>query len=671
MIFSRSRLVLGLVAALVIVPTVMTAYADLSRESSLIERLGKQAAAPSIANKIASQDEIIEASRTIDQFIEAAYTEHKVQPNPPANDQIFMRRAYLDIIGRIPSFDETMDFLNSRDINKRAKLIDKLLDSAGHVSNDFNYWADVLRIKSDMYGGGQAYVDYVKDAIRTNMPYDKFVYSLVTAKGYTWEDGAAGYYLRDDGMPLDHLANDLQVFLGTSLVCAQCHDHPFDKWTQYEFYEMAAFTYGVNTRTEAPNVKQAKMMIKGDEPLMQTLDNIVRPLSYGVSVSNRNITLPSNYKYDDAKPNQVVKPFALFGDSPDLSKTDDVREAYAKWMTAKDNPRFAMVIANRMWKKVMGIGLANPIDAMTDDTKPSNPELLAYLTYKMKEFNFDLKQFERMLYNTRTYQRMVTVEDLPEEATYYFPGPLLHRMSAEQIWDSLMTLAIPDPDHRYGESTGRYDRGEQLAGLTPQQLIDIAKPRVEYDMKRREISKKIDEAKTAKNDALVKQLEKERRELKEPSMMIPMASMSGMSDKDKYKDRPKVDDSRWKDYNDGFKRASELRQPENYNHLLRQFGQADRELMSNACYEGNIIQVLAMFNGPITKWVMAPNSMLSQTLDKANNPADKLNVIFLSLLNRPPTPYERQVTGQMLGSQPDWDRVVWAVLNTREFSFVQ
>ena len=186
------------------------------------------------------------AAAKVDALVEKLYAPNEVKPNPITDDETFVRRAYLDIAGRIPTADEAREFLSSMGPTKRADLIDGLLDSDGYVSHQFNYWADILRITSRMNGqdpaNGAAYARWVKDAIRDNMPYDKFVNELVTAQGMIDDNGAVGFYLRDRGMPLDHLATTVQVFLGTQMVCAQCHDHPFDEWTQMNYYELAAFS---------------------------------------------------------------------------------------------------------------------------------------------------------------------------------------------------------------------------------------------------------------------------------------------------------------------------------------------------------------------------------------------------------------------------------------------
>jgi len=183
-------------------------------------------------------------SEKIDALIEEGYKTHKITPNGPTTDEAFVRRIYLDIIGRIPSMEEAKAFLDSAEAGKRAKLIDQLLDSEGYVSNWYNWWADILRMETGLRGdAGQAYAAWVKDSLRNNKPYDQFVRDLITADGYVWDNGAVGYYLRDAGMPLDNMSNTTQIFLGTRLACAQCHNHPFDKWTQKDYYEMAAFTF--------------------------------------------------------------------------------------------------------------------------------------------------------------------------------------------------------------------------------------------------------------------------------------------------------------------------------------------------------------------------------------------------------------------------------------------
>ncbi|WP_265595175.1 DUF1549 domain-containing protein [Verrucomicrobium sp. BvORR106] len=169
--------------------------------------------------------------------------------NPPLTDEQFVRRVYLDIAGRIPNHEETTQFLGAGGADRRMRLIDRLLESEGHVSHMYNYFAEMLRIVDGFgyYMRGLAYIEWVKEQVRTNRPWDQMVNDMITAEGKVWNNGAAGYLLRDSSMQLDNLANTLQVFLGTDVSCAQCHDHPFADWTQRQFYEMAAFFGATST----------------------------------------------------------------------------------------------------------------------------------------------------------------------------------------------------------------------------------------------------------------------------------------------------------------------------------------------------------------------------------------------------------------------------------------
>ena len=168
----------------------------------------------------------------------------KQRPTRDTDDYTFMRRAYLKIIGRIPNKAEIDEFKNEMRGNK-LKLINKLLDSEGYISHQLNYYSDILRIQNKLndtnINSGFRYREFVRNEIRNNTPFDVFVQKLIASEGAYYEPGneGIGFYLRDRGMPLDNLANTVQVFLGTRLECAMCHNHPFDKWTQKQFYEMA------------------------------------------------------------------------------------------------------------------------------------------------------------------------------------------------------------------------------------------------------------------------------------------------------------------------------------------------------------------------------------------------------------------------------------------------
>jgi len=224
-----------------------------------------QPATAAPVDQVIPQRVIAEHAQKIDELIRDRYRANHVRPNPPVAHDVFLRRTYLSIVGRIPTYDEARDFLDSRDRNKRITLINELLDSKGYEQHQFIYFADMLRLQSYLrYAPGIPYVKWVKQQLAANRPYDEIVYDLLTSEGYMWENGAAGYYQRDLAMPLDNMSNTARIFLGTRMECAQCHDHPFDVWTQLEYHEMAAFSYGTHTSTlpgTNPNIEEFRRLV--------------------------------------------------------------------------------------------------------------------------------------------------------------------------------------------------------------------------------------------------------------------------------------------------------------------------------------------------------------------------------------------------------------------------
>ena len=467
-----------------------------------------------------------EAAARIDAILAADWQKSGLKPNPQANDSAWVRRLYLDVIGRIPTVRELESFVADKAPNKREALIDQLLASEAYAQHFFNYWADVLRLTSNGNQTGpitgSAYAGFIKESLRDNKPYDQLVRELVASQGKAWSNGAIGYYMRDRGMPLDNMANTVRIFLGTRIECAQCHNHPFDKWSQMQFFKMAAFTYGVETqdsygdsvvqvrellrereknaaaaipepkrpkRPESPRIK-GKMSAEEKEKaradynramqayaaqekaynvsmktyrskveeardkyrkemrgLNEPMNDIRDTMRYtSVSTRERNLTLPHDYQYSDAKPRSAVSAGTMMGHECVTQPGETPLQAYARWMTSKDNPRFTTVIVNRLWKRAFGLALIEPLDELMDSTQPMIPELQKQLETLIKDLNYDMKAFLRTLYLTRAYQGEVTREEVPPGVVYHFTGPVLRRMSAEQMWDSFVTLVNPNPD---------------------------------------------------------------------------------------------------------------------------------------------------------------------------------------------------------------------------------
>lgn len=404
-----------------------------------------------------------EQSRQIDALLAQDWEQHKLTANPPASDETFVRRIYLDVIGRIPTLQETRTFLDSADKNKRTKLIDQLLASEGHAQHMFHFWADILRVQTRPNGGqgdmtSKPYLEHVKRRVRENQPYDVFVRELLTAQGKVWDNPAIGYYMRDIGMPLDNLAATTRIFLGTRIECAQCHNHPFDKWTQMQFYQMAAFTYpletnftGIGMDGMAPMKRAAEKdpaqaaYVRWTGSVFENLGDFVR-YSKVAALPKRLLKLPHDYQYTDAKPHDVIAPVTMLGKTVKCEPTGATVKAFAEWVATPENPRFTTVIANRLWKKVFGVGLIEPADEIMDSTVAMNPALMKHLEQLMVALRYDMREFQRVLYNTQAYQNEVTRAELVAGEVYHFTGPVLRRMTAEQIYDSFVTLIHPTPD---------------------------------------------------------------------------------------------------------------------------------------------------------------------------------------------------------------------------------
>jgi hypothetical protein len=580
------------------------------------------------------------AAAEIDRFLAAAWQEHGVTASPPLDDAQFLRRTYLDLGGRIPSYDEARRFLASKTKTKRADLIDDLLASPDYVSHFYNYWADILRLleRPQRTLVFEPYLWYVKHSIATNKPYDTWVHEMLTADGRLWENPAVGFQLRDAGMPLPYVDNTVRILLGTQIGCAQCHDHPFDDWTQHQFYELAAFLSGTQMQAKPTGrVNKDGRPIPGGAArklLMEAKQHLDRPVPFvqfvranttDVSFRERPLKLPHDYQYEDAEPLSVVSPQVLWGEVPSAARGADHREQFAAWLTAHDNRQFARTIANRMWKKVMGVGLVEPVDDFQPGNPPSHPELLEHLTDEMLRHEFDLREFVRILVSTDTYQRRAVAYDPASGTPFRFTGPVLRRMTAEQLWDSILTLVARNP----------------WAAQRPT-AADVAE------------AASIDVEKTT-FAAAYDQFEAFLAEYAPPRRMRQLQQTVG------YRGQLLV-------------RASEMPAPLPLGHFLRQFGQSDREAIEGSRTVATVPQILTMFNGPITHSMLERGSVIYDNVVE-HTPQEAIDVIFLSVLSHPPSAEDRRLAREevMTADTPaaGLGNLIWALLNTREFIFIQ
>ena len=655
-------------------------------------RFDHRGAAPPGEGMASWPKDIRQWSGEVQKRVDLAHAARGTKLNPMVNDEVFLRRVYLDVVGRIPSLTESTRFLESNDQDKRAKLIHGLLDSEGYVSHMFNWKADLLRLNTRGLSPGQPgklYDDWVRETIRSRMPYDEFVRKLVSASGQLWENGAVGFYLRDLGMPLDHMSNMSRIFLGTRMECAQCHDHPLEPITQKDFYQMAAFTFGVsnlgnpggysleNVR-QYPDIKAKLAAMPKDEALEQSISGTIAPLKRLTQDTDKKLSFPETYGYDPSLRGKPVEPRTLFGEEA-IVTDGNRRKAFAEWMTSPRNPRFARNIANRLWKKVMGLGLIEPVDSLSALPNPVHAELMDFLTQMMIRLGFDERAFLEVLLNTRLYQSEAVRETPEPGVPFALRGPQLRRLSAEQVWDSHLVLLVADLDERKsgfrlgGVLDPVYLR--KISSMNADEIIAQARISQAEHKRKREVSLRRAEqqkeraAAIARGDtAEVKRLAalhaKENREFASSNPGTTMVEPDGEA-------TVRESDPRWKSLPPNLIRASETPLPLPLGHFLRQFGQSDRREIDAFNRDPNTTHSLALMNGDLTNRALAEGSLVRRQLgaSKAQG-AMHTQLIYRAILVRSATPRELSTIRDITKDSPTPEQdILWALLNSPEFLF--
>ncbi|MBL8207544.1 MAG: DUF1553 domain-containing protein [Blastocatellia bacterium] len=329
-----------------------------------------------------------------------------IAPSGQANDNEFIRRAYLDAAGILPTAQEVNDFLNDSSPDKRSKLINALLDREEYVDYWANKWDDLLLVSTLKINNNAmwSFHNWIRRSIQTNKPWDKFVREIITASGNTLDNGAANYFVIHKE-PTDLNENLSQAFLGMSITCARCHNHPLEKWTQKQYFEMANLFGRV------------------------ALKNGVRAGDVSVYTSpTGEVVLP--------RLNKPLPPRPLDGEAISF-EGQDRREHLANWLTAPTNPYFARSVVNRLWKNFMGRGLVEAVDDMRATNPPSNEELLAALTKDFIEHKFDTKQLIRTIMNSAAYQRASDANATNAKDEKYYSKYIIKRLPAEVMLDAL------------------------------------------------------------------------------------------------------------------------------------------------------------------------------------------------------------------------------------------
>ena len=345
----------------------------------------------------------------------------QLTPSEPANDATFLRRVYIDIIGRVPTLEETESYLADTQSDKRRLLIDRLLERPEYAEHWANKWADLLRTNPYRVGIKTTlnYDAWIRDAFRKNKPHDEFVRELVSAQGSTFKNGAVTMF-RDRRSPDELTTIVSQLFLGIRLECAKCHHHPFEVWGQDDFYSFAAYF--------------AKVGRKGTG------------LSPPISGSEEFVYVSTKGDVKHPLTNEVMEPRPLFGTAPPIVDGADPRKSLVTWMTSPENEFFAKVQANRIWADLMGRGIVEPVDDLRATNPPTNGPLLDELARDFVAHKFDNKHLIRRIANSYAYE----LSSIPNETnaidTMNYSRYYRRRLRAEVLLDSVIQITGQSED---------------------------------------------------------------------------------------------------------------------------------------------------------------------------------------------------------------------------------
>ena len=360
----------------------------------------------------------------IDELVDAKLQKVKVVASPLCDDSEFVRRVHIDLTGLPPTASEVRAFLaDARPTRaKRDELIDHLIGSEAFVEYWTNKWADLLQVNRKFLGdaGAAGLRKWIKDAVAANMPYDQFAAAVLTASGSNMSNPPASYFkvLRT---PDEVMENTTQLFLAVRFNCNKCHDHPFEKWTQDQYYQLAAYFARVG-RTEDPKFKGQKIggtEVEGAKPLAEVIADVA-----GGEVKHDRTGQVSPPKFPFTHPGAPAA---------DLPR----RVQAARWITSKDNPYFAKSYVNRLWSYLTGVGIIEPVDDIRAGNPPTNPALLDRLTAEFVGSGFDTRKLIATVCKSRTYQLSITTNSYNKDDDINYSHAVPRRLPAEVLFDSI------------------------------------------------------------------------------------------------------------------------------------------------------------------------------------------------------------------------------------------
>lgn len=369
----------------------------------------------------------------IDELVAAKWNRMKIQPSELCTDLEFIRRVYLDLTGLPPSAEEVEKFVAdpTESRKKRDALADRLIGSPEYVDFWANKWADLLQCNSKFLGseGAQLFRDWIRQQVEENTPYNKFAREILTASGSNRENPAASYW-KIVRTPTEAMENTTHLFLATRFNCNKCHDHPFERWTQDQYYHLAAYFAQVSLK-EDPKSEGKK--IGGTDV------ESAKPLYEMVSDANEG-----DVKHD--RTGKISPPEFPYEAKCAMTEKEPRREKLADWITTPDNRYFALSYANRLWGYLTGAGIIEPLDDIRAGNPPRNPALLEYLTKEFVSSGFDARHLVRMICKSRTYQLSIRPNKWNEDDKLNYSHAIARRLPAETLFDAVFRVTGSTPN---------------------------------------------------------------------------------------------------------------------------------------------------------------------------------------------------------------------------------
>lgn len=371
---------------------------------------------PSLGHAVALDEwERQNASSFVDKLLAAQWRRLNIAPSPFTTDADFLRRASLDICGTLPTPAEVEAYVGDERTDKRARLVDRLLERPEYASYFALKWADILRNRGRGYGtskqraGSALFAGWIRDSVAANLPYDQFAAAILTATGSQETNPPAVWY-RSVRTTQDYVESVAQGFLGVRIQCAQCHHHPAERWGQEDYYGLAAVFARIGRKGGFADAEVP---------------------------TNETIYLADEGHVDHPRTGKIVPPRPLGGPDFSLGRYDDPRRKLAQWMTAPDNPYFARTMANRIWGHFFGRGIIHPIDDARSTNPPSNPELLDALAADFRDSGFDVKHLIRRVCTSSAYALSAIPDESNRDDIQSFARYYPKRMPAEVVLDAL------------------------------------------------------------------------------------------------------------------------------------------------------------------------------------------------------------------------------------------